>query len=103
MRLPRLTTLLTSLTLSTNPLGTPGTSKAEDAAGLAQSKRCATCHSLDQPKVGPSFKFLAAKYAGNMGAEANIIARLQAGRGHPKVDASAAELKVLVEYVLSTK
>ena len=103
MRLPRLPTLLTLLTLFTNPLATADTSKAEDAAGLVQSKRCATCHSLDQPKVGPSFKSLAAKYAGNTGAEVKIIARLQAGRGHPKVETSPAELKVLVDYVLSTK
>ena len=43
------------------------------------------------------------RYKGNKDAEAALIAKLKDGKGHMKVAASDAELKTLVQYVLSQK
>ena len=75
---------------------------AQDGAALAKSKGCLNCHALDQKKVGPAFKDIAAKYAGNADAELTLIAKLKDGKGHMKIAASDADLKTLVDYVLST-
>jgi cytochrome c len=84
-------------------LSAAGAAHPQDAAALAQSKGCLTCHATDRQKIGPSFKSVAAKYAGNAAAETSILATLQGGRGHPKAAASDAELKSLANYVLSIK
>jgi cytochrome c len=58
---------------------------------------------VDKKKVGPSFKDIAAKYKGDKGAEAAMVAKLKDGKGHAKAAASDAEIKAAVQHVLSTK
>lgn len=72
---------------------------AQSGADVVKTKGCLTCHAVDQKKVGPSFKDIAAK-KGDAGA---LTAKLKEGKGHPKVAASDAEIKAAVEYVLSQK
>lgn len=77
---------------------------AQSGADLAKSKNCMGCHDLEKKKVGPAFKDTAAKYKGDKGAEAKLATALKEGKGHPvKVVATDAELKTLVQYVMSTK
>jgi len=76
--------------------------QAQDGAALATSKGCTNCHAVDQKKVGPAFKDIAAKYAGNADAESTLIAKLKDGKGHMKIAASDADLKTVVDYVLAT-
>ena len=81
-----------------------GIAYAQSAEELLKSKNCLNCHELDKKKVGPAFKDVAAKYKGNKEAEAKLIAELKEGKGHPiKIVASDAELKTLVNHVLSLK
>ena len=81
-----------------------GVANAQSGADLAKAKNCMGCHEIDKKKVGPGFKDVAAKYKDNKDAEAKIIAELKDGKGHPvKVAATDAELKTLVQYVLSQK
>jgi cytochrome c len=81
-----------------------GPAAAQSAADLAKSKNCMGCHDMEKKKMGPAFKDIAAKYKGNKEAEAKLIAALQTGQGHPgKAAATDAELKTLVQYVLSAK
>jgi len=81
-----------------------GTAAAQSGADLAKSKNCMGCHELDKKKVGPAFKDVAAKYKDNKEAEGKLIGALKEGKGHPmKVAATDAELKTLVQYVLSQK
>ena len=80
-----------------------GAANAQAGADLAKSKGCLGCHAVDQKKVGPSYKDVAAKYKGNKDAEAMLIAKLKDGKGHMKVAASDAELKTLVQWALSAK
>jgi len=77
--------------------------RAQDAAALAQSKGCMTCHAIDQAKAGPSFKDIAAEYKGQANAAADLAAELKKGTGHVKVAASDAELQQLIAYVLATR
>ena len=74
---------------------------AQSGADLLKSKGCLGCHDADKKKVGPSFKDIAAKHGGK--ANDALIAKLKEGKGHPKVAASDAELKTLVDTVVSTK
>lgn len=72
---------------------------AQSGAEVVKTKGCLNCHAVDQKKVGPSFKDIAAK-KGDAGA---ISAKLKEGKGHPKIAASDAEIKAAVDYVLSQK
>ena len=72
-------------------------------ADVLKDKGCMGCHDNDTKKVGPSFKDIAAKYKGQKGAEADLIAKLKEGKGHMKVTASDADLKAAVTQVLATK
>jgi len=76
-----------------------GVALAQSGAEVVKAKGCLGCHAVDQKKVGPSFKDIAAK-KGNAGA---IAAKLKDGKGHPKVAASDAEIKAAVDFVLSQK
>ena len=72
---------------------------AQSGADVVKAKGCLNCHAVDTKKVGPSFKDIAAKKPDAAAA----VAKLKDGKGHPKVNASDAELKAAVGYVLSTK
>jgi cytochrome c len=81
-----------------------GAASAQSGAELTKSKNCLGCHDLEKKKVGPSFKDVAAKHKGNKEAEAKLVTALKEGKGHPaKAAATDAELKTMVEYVLSQK
>ncbi|MDP1708312.1 MAG: c-type cytochrome [Gammaproteobacteria bacterium] len=45
------------------------------AAGseLAKKSGCFACHNIDQKRVGPSWKDISAKYAGDAGAKASLV------------------------------
>jgi cytochrome c len=79
-------------------------------ADLAKAKNCMTCHSVDAKVVGPAYKEVAKKYAGDKTAEAKLVQKVMkggsgAGSGpmpaNPQV--SEAEAKTLVKWVLSLK
>jgi cytochrome c len=76
---------------------------ASEAEDLAKAKGCLKCHAVGEKKVGPSYKDIAAKYAGKSDAEAAVVAKLRDGKGHMKITASEAEIKTLVQWVLATK
>ncbi|HEU0290050.1 MAG TPA: c-type cytochrome [Burkholderiales bacterium] len=80
-----------------------GVGFAQSGADVLKAKGCMNCHDNDKKKVGPAYKDVAAKYKGDKGAEAALIAKLKEGKGHPKIAASDAELKAAVGTVLSTK
>jgi cytochrome c len=46
---------------------------------LAQKSGCLACHSVDKKVLGPAFKDVAAKYKGDKGAEAKLVAKVKAG------------------------
>ena len=80
-------------------------------ADLAQKKSCLACHAADKKLVGPSYKDVAAKYAGQKDAVAMLAEKIQKGGvgvwgqvpmpANPQVNAD--EAKQLATWVLSTK
>lgn len=81
-----------------------GAAVAQSGPDLVKSKNCLACHDMEKKKMGPALKEIAAKYKDNKEAEAKLITALQTGKGHPsKIAATDAELKTLVQYVLSAK
>lgn len=83
-------------------LATAGIAKAQSGADVIKAK-CAACHEADKKKVGPAFKEVAAKYKGDKAAVGTVVGKMKEGKGHPKLDASDAELKAAVQQALSTK
>ena len=84
---------------------------AQDAAALAKSKNCMACHAVGSKLVGPAYKDVAAKYAGQKDAEAKLVQKVMKGGSgvwgavpmpaNPQVN--EAEAKQLVQWVLSQK
>ena len=75
---------------------------AQEPSPLVQGKGCLSCHDVSQAKIGPSFTDIAAQYKGQADAPAKLAGELKNGTGHPKINASDAELQQLVAEVLAT-
>lgn len=80
-----------------------GSSQAQSGAEVLKAKGCLNCHEFDKKKVGPAYKDVAAKYKGDGKAQGQLVAKLKEGKGHPKIQASDAELNAAVKQVLGTK
>lgn len=83
---------------------------AADASDLAKAKNCLACHSVDKKLVGPAYKEVAKKYAGDKGAEAKLVDKvIKGGAGvwgpmpMPANNVTKEEATKLVEWVLSQK
>jgi len=78
---------------------------------LAQQKTCMACHAADRKIVGPSYKDVAARYAGQPQAAALLAEKIRSGSvgvwgvvpmpANPKV--SPADALKLAQWVLSAK
>lgn len=62
---------------ATLTLGIAGPAAATQA--LAQKNACLSCHGVDKKIVGPSFKDVAKKYAGDKSAHAKLVAKVKTG------------------------
>jgi cytochrome c len=81
------------------------------SADLAQKKNCMACHATDKKLIGPSYKDVAAKYAGQKDAADKLAQKIvKGGSGvwgavpmpaNPQV--SEAEAKQLAAWVLTVK
>ena len=83
---------------------------ATDAAPLAAKYNCQACHTADKKLVGPSYKEIAAKYAGDSGALVKLEQKVKNGGSGtwgaipmPPNNVPDADLKALVEWILATK
>ena len=78
---------------------------------LAKSKNCMACHAVGTKVLGPAYKDVAAKYAGDSGAEDRLTQKvLKGGAGvwgpvpmPANGQVSEAEARTLVKWVLSLK
>jgi cytochrome c len=80
-------------------------------ADLAQKKNCMACHAIDKKLVGPAYKEVAAKYAGQKDAADKLAQKvIKGGQGvwgpipmpaNPQVN--EAEAKQLVAWILTQK
>ena len=80
-------------------------------AELAQKKNCMACHAVDKKLVGPAYKDVAAKYAGQKDAVDKLAVKVVKGGsgvwGAVPMPANAqvteAEAKQLVQWILTQK
>ena len=77
---------------------------------LAQKKSCLACHATDKKLVGPAYKDVAAKYAGQKDAAAKLADKIQKGGvgvwGQVPMPANPVtpdEAKTLATWVLTVK
>jgi cytochrome c len=81
---------------------------------LAQAKNCMACHGVDKKMIGPSYKDVSAKYAGNKDAVAMLAEKIQKGSTPGKgnwgaipmpsnAQVNAAEATKLAAWVLTVK
>ena len=89
-----------------------GFAQATNAAlELAKKNGCLACHGLDVKMVGPSWKDVGKKYAGDAQAEAKLVTKVRkGGKGvwgevpmPPNVTVKEADVRTLVQYVLTLK
>jgi cytochrome c len=84
---------------------------ADAGMDLAKAKNCLACHAVSTKLVGPAYKDVAAKYAGQKDAEAKLVTKVMKGGSgawgaipmpaNPQV--TDAEAKTLVKWVLAQK
>lgn len=77
---------------------------------IIKKARCVACHAVDQKRIGPAYKEVAAKYKGQADAVAVLSAKVRTGgtgnwgqipmtpNGPDKI--SDADLKAAVEWIL---
>lgn len=78
---------------------------------LATAKNCMACHAVDKKLVGPAFKDVAAKYAGQKDAADKLAAKIMKGGSGvwgpvpmpANTQVNEAEAKKLATWVLSLK
>lgn len=81
---------------------------------LARRSGCFFCHSIDQHKIGPSFRQIARNYSGQMGHNANVVRqiadKIQYGhssaarlvmRRYPRP--SRGDLETIARWILSAR
>jgi len=91
--------------------GLGATGGAQASMELARSKNCIACHSVDKPVLGPAYKEVAAKYAGDKEALAKLAKKVREGGvgvwgqvpmpANPQV--TEAEAQTLAKWVLGLK
>jgi cytochrome c len=104
MKFFMLTAALAAATLS-------GSAMADAGADLAKAKNCLACHAVATKVVGPAYKDVAKKYAGDKTAEDKLVQKVMKGGSgtwgavpmpaNPQV--TEAEAHTLVKWVLSQK
>ncbi|MFJ7566218.1 c-type cytochrome [Herminiimonas sp. NPDC097707] len=80
-------------------------------ADLAKAKNCMACHAVNNKILGPGFKDVAAKYAGQKGAEDMLAQKILKGSkgvwGTMPMPANAqvseAEARVLATWIMTLK
>lgn len=85
---------------------------ATDAEALFKQSNCAMCHAPASASLGPALKDIAAKYAKNSGAQAQLEAKVRSGgKGSfgdmpmPATPKSVSDesIKAMVHWILSQK
>jgi len=100
--------LFPALTMALVAVTSTSTFANED---LAKKKNCMACHATDKKLVGPAYKEVAAKYAGQKDAVDKLAQKvIKGGSGvwgpvpmPANAQVSEAEAKQLVQWVLSVK
>lgn len=85
-----------------------GTNQELDVQGILERQACLGCHAIDEKRVGPAFKAVAQRYAGQTDALAALKASIKSGGSGkwgpipmpPQAGLNDAELAALAEFIL---
>ena len=83
--------------------------KADEA--MARKYNCLACHAVDKKIVGPAYKDVARKYAGEKDAQAKLVQKVEKGGSGvwgnipmpPNSSVPDADVKALVKWIPSLK
>jgi cytochrome c len=83
--------------------------KADEA--MARKYNCLACHAIDKKIVGPAYKDVAKKYAGQKDAQAKLVQKVEKGGSGvwgnipmpPNSTVPDADVRALVKWILSLK
>jgi len=78
---------------------------------LMQRNNCTACHLIDKHQYGPTFKEIAARYAGDSTAVAKLAIKIRAGGSGvwgedmmpPQPNVSEADARTIAELVMALK
>jgi S-disulfanyl-L-cysteine oxidoreductase SoxD len=81
---------------------------ARSGLDLAKAAACTACHGVSERIVGPGFREVSTKYAGDAGAAARLTAKLKSGGGGtwgaipmpPQPQVKDADARALVQWIL---
>ena len=84
---------------------------AHASEAIVKKARCVACHAVDQKRVGPAYKDVAAKYKGDSKAPAMLFDKVRHGGSgnwgqvpmipHPADKISDDDLKAAISWILS--
>ncbi|MCQ9155342.1 c-type cytochrome [Acidomonas methanolica] len=107
----RLTVLIAPLALCAAAFVVPAAHAQSDGEAIAKGSDCFSCHSVDAKVVGPAFKDVAKKFAGDSSAEATLVDAIDKGHSgtwgnipmppHPNL--TPAQTKQIVQWILGLK
>src|SRR5215813_13724889 len=91
-------------------LSVPSVVGAAGEEALLAKYNCQACHTVDKKLVGPAYKEVAAKYAGDAAAPAKLAQKIKnGGTGAwgaipmPPNNVPDADLRTMVEWILAQK
>ncbi|MOA31210.1 Cytochrome c-551 precursor [compost metagenome] len=102
--------LLLPLAITGGMLASQAAIAEEAGEVLFKAKGCAACHAIDMKMVGPAYKDVAAKFAGQAGADEELAKKIKEGSQGvwgpipmPPNSVTAEEATTLAKWVLSQK
>jgi cytochrome c len=101
--------LTAALALAAGTVFVAAPAGASDA--LLKKYNCTACHAIDKKLVGPAYKDVAKKYAGDAGAEKMLFEKVKkGGKGTwgqipmpPNPQVPDADLTAMIKFILSLK
>ena len=84
---------------------------AQTADALIKKHGCAVCHSVDKTGVGPAYKEVAKKYAGQKDIEKKLVEKVKKGGSGvwgavpmpPNAGVPDADIQTMVKWILTQK
>ena len=84
---------------------------AQASEAIVKKARCVACHAVDQKRVGPAYKDVAAKYRGDKAAPAALFDKVRHGgagnwgqvpmMAHPADKIADDDLKAAIAWILA--
>jgi len=89
-------------------VGAAQVAAAKSGLDLAKASACTACHGMTEKIVGPGFREVAARYAGDAGAESKLVAKVRTGGAGawgsiampPQAQVKDADVRMLVQWIL---